>query len=346
MTAQFGVYHEPPSSPSGVMDGNGPLTSFREHRRERLDDYGLSLTSSKSTEDASSIDDNFSPRSTRKKGDVSLLRSSIGPSLPPLHPSLTASVQSQSQPFSSRCRTLSSDTMASTGSSVVSIDAGKHGFLTHDDASASGSLVLAYEQGKDIPPAEYDLPTTILGVFDASATLEEVERRQSVCYNIGSEEEFQKLPYQIRTRLTQSQTDKQELPLENRRYSNIPELNLPEFNPNYGAMEEGVMLHNNNNNYPSPGNGSTAANTMCYSTETSPLYNRGNPYMSNNHYPMPDQLQMPMKTAWMSSGEHLPDLEKRDAINTQTSVYFSMAMILVVFIGIIYGLFSFMKMIA
>ena len=46
------------------------------------------------------------------------------------------------------------------------MDAGKHGFIIHDDASSTGSLVLAYQPGQEVPPAEYDLPKSIIQVFD------------------------------------------------------------------------------------------------------------------------------------------------------------------------------------
>ena len=309
------------SSPSVGMSRNRTTNDARG----QFDGYypDLSLGRSKSG-DASSLEGDVSPRATR---------SSSGPTLPPLHPQLLTSVHSH--PFSQRRRTLSSDTMTSTGSSVVSIDAGKHGFIIHDDASATGSLVLAYEQGREIPPAEYDLPKAILGIDE-----------RSIGYSVESEEEFHKLPYHIRSRLNLSQADlKEQSPPVNRRWSNIPNINISD----YGAVEEGLMdIHDRvkANNYPSPEGASTAANTMCYSSETSPLYDsRVHNYAQHSHYPLPEQLQMP-STAWVSE-EHLPCMENREETNNdQTNVYLSMALVMVLFVGMIYGLFFAMKMMA
>lgn len=294
----------------------------------RFDGFSdLSLRHSKSG-DASSLEGDLpSPRVTRA--------SAHGPALPPLHPQLQSSMHSQ--PFSRRSRTLSSDTMTSVGSSVVSIDAGKHGFIIHDDASATGSLVLGYEQGKEIPPAEFDLPKAILGI--------DVDNR-SVGYSVKSEEEFQKLPYQIRSRLSLSQIDRDESPPENKRWSNIPDININ----GYGAIEEGLVqikdrVKANNNNYPSPGNESTAANTMCYSTETSPFFeNRGQVYQQYPHCQVPEQLKMP--STWVSE-KHLQSMDKREEDRSnQTNVYLSMFLVMVLFVGMIYGLFTAMKAMA
>lgn len=322
---RFGVDHE--LSPSSVvvgMSGNGRT----ENRQGQFDGYpDLLLGHSKSGDDASSLEGDYcsSPKAARS--------SSSGPALPPLHPSALTSVHSQ--PFSRRCRTLSSDTMTSTGSSIVSIDAGKHGFITHDDSSATGSLVLAYEQGKEIPPAEYDLPNAILGINVDNP---------SVGYSVESEEEFQKLPYQIRSRLSLSQYDKEDSPPDNRRWSNIPDLKL---NSGYGAMEEGLMDIRDRvaGNYPSPG--STAANTMCYSTETSPfLEHRGDGYPQYPRCLVPEQLQMPMQANWVLE-ENLPSVETRpETGGSQASVYLSMLLVMVLFVGMIYGLFAIMKIMA
>ena len=280
--------------------------------------------------DASSLEgDCPSPRVTRTSVPAI-------PALPPLHPQLQASVHSQSF---RRCRTLSADTLTSTGSSVISIDAGKHGFITHDDASATGSLVLGYEQG-EIPPAEYDLPKAILGSID-------VENR-SVGYSVESGEDFQKLPYQIRSRLSMTHIPQEERPPEKRRWSNIPDINI---STGYGAIEEGLMQiqdrakANHCNNYPSPDNGSTAPNTLCYSTETSPFFeSRGEMYSQHSHCAVPEQLQMP--TTWTPE-EHLPSIEGREgSSSSQTNVYLSMLLILVLFVGMIYGLFTVMKVMA
>ncbi|KAL7513636.1 hypothetical protein ACHAXN_013007 [Cyclotella atomus] len=312
-----------------TMFGMRKSTHYNDDARGQFDGYhDLSLGHSKSG-DASSLEgDCPSPRVTRAL--------SSGPVLPPLHPQIQSSLHSQ--PFSRRCRTLSSDTMASAGSSVVSIDAGKHGFITHDDASATGSLVLGYEQGKEVPPAEYDLPKAILGID------EEVRR---AVYSVESKEEFHKLPYQIRSRLSLTHnTDNHDSPPDNRRWSNIPDLTM---NIGYGAMEEGLMDIRDrvkaNSNFPSPENGSTAANTMCYSIETSPFFeNRANMYHQIPHCPVPEQLHMP--STWMSE-EHLPNMEKRkDTSNNQTNVYLSMILVLVLFVGMIYGLFAVTKVVA
>lgn len=305
------------------------------------------LNPSRSCEDTSSLDDEFSPRGAQRIGrsrfsDGETLSVSTVPTtgaLPPLHPQLSAANHSPS--FSRRCRNLSSDTMTSNGSSVVSVDAGKHGFISHDDVSSTGSLVFAYEQGKEVPPAEYELPNAILGVFHAAAALGGVENALSTGCSVESEEEFQKLPYQIRSRLTTlSQTDKEMKSSGNRMCSY-----LPNVISDYRAVEEGLLeKRRENNNYPSPGNGSTAADTLCYSTETSPFLGGVKPYI--NHYPVPEHFHMSIQSTWISS-EHLPSLEKSEAAsNNQAAVYFSMLLILVIFVGIVYGLFSFMKMMA
>ena len=300
----------------------------RDSRQGQFDGYPeLSSRHSKSG-DASSLEGDASPRATHS--------SYVGPVLPPLHPELSTSVRSQT--FFQRRRTLSSDTMTSAGSSVVSIDAGKHGFIIHDDASVTSSLVLAYEQGKDIPPAEYDLPKTILGL--------DVENIGVGC-GVENEEEFHKLPYQIRSRLTLSHINNDEPQPESRRWSNIPDINTIS---GYGAIEEGLMEikdrvnSSNYSNYSSPENGSIAANTLCYSTENSPFFgHRGG---IEQPYPVPEQLKMPLESTWMSN-EHLPGMNKsEEADSNQRYVYLTMVFVMVLFIGIIYGLFSVMKIMA
>ena len=283
--------------------------------------------------------------SSLEGGDISprISRSSsgFGPALPPLHPQLPSPQLSSAAPtpFFRRCRTLSSDTIASAGSSVVSIDAGKHGFITHDDASATGSLVLGYEQGREIPPAEYDLPHAILGI-DAES--------RSVGYSVESEEEFQKLPYHIRSRLNLSTPAVNNEPQqETKRWSNIPDLHL---NSGYGAIEEGLIDINDRvktNNYYSPGNTSTAANSMCWSTESTPLCDNRDIYPpQHQHYSVPEQLKMPTHSTWLPE-EYLSSTNKREErSDNQTNVYLSMALVLVLFLGMIYGLFFVMKMIA
>ena len=279
------------------------------------------------------------------EGDISRRPSSgYGPALPPLHPQLPSpQAPSAAAPpplFSRRSRTLSSDTIGSAGSSVVSIDAGKHGFITHDDASATGSLVLGYEQGREIPPAEYDLPHAILGI--------DAENR-SVGYSVESEEEFQKLPYHIRkSRLNLSKLAVGNEPQqETRRWSNIPDLNL---NSGYGGIEEGLIDIRDRvktNNYYSPGNTSTAVNSMCWSTESTPLCDNRDMYPPQHHYySVPEQLQMPMQSAWMPEEYSSSTNKREERSNNQTNVYLSMALVLVLFVGMIYGLFFIMKMVA
>ncbi|KAL3791657.1 hypothetical protein HJC23_003914 [Cyclotella cryptica] len=329
------------------MFTNGNSTVIEEPRGQLHDCNELLLHPSRSCEDTSSLDDDFSPRGALRKGrprfndgeTLSVLAVPTTGALPPLHPQLSAASHSPS--FSRRCRNLSTDTMTSNGSSVVSVDAGKHGFISHDDVSSTGSLVFAYEQGQEVPPAEYDLPNTILGVFNAAAALGGVENAVSIGYNVESEEEFQKLPYQIRSRLTTlSQTDQEIQSSENQRFSNFSDRMS-----GYRTMEEGLLdKRRENNNCPSPGNGSTAANTLCYSTETSPFLGGGNPYI--HHYPVPEDLHMSMQSTWFSS-ENLQSLEKSaESNNNPAAVYFSMLLILAIFVGIIYGLFTFMKMLA
>ena len=141
--------------------------------------------------------------------------------LPPLHPLQRQSSNAQSTSFI-RARTHSdydndSVSVMSTGSSVVPIDAGQHGFITYnDDASSTGSMVLQYEQGKDVPPAAYDLPAAILNVYNPN---NHDDKRigegmtpniysfnsNSVSVRSSSETDSSILPYHVRTKLTSAQ---------------------------------------------------------------------------------------------------------------------------------------------
>ena len=152
----------------------------------------------------------------------SSLAEQAGPvSLPPLHPLQRQSSNAQSSSFI-RMRTNSdydndSVSVISTGSSIVPVDAGQHGFITYnDDASSTGSMVLSYEQGKDIPPAAYDLPTAIFNVYNQNNSDEKrigeglVPNRYS--FNSLSVKTPQSsetdssvlLPYHVRTKLKNS----------------------------------------------------------------------------------------------------------------------------------------------
>lgn len=150
------------------------------------------------------------------------LSSDVPASLPPLHPKQSSN---NALPFL-RTRTNSDNdtdsvSVMSTGSSIVPVDAGQHGFITYnDDASSTGSLVLAYEQGKDVPPAAYDLPAAIFNVYNQNNNnngndqlLGEGLVPSASCnslsvnapYSVSSEtDSLQLLPYHVRTKLTAS----------------------------------------------------------------------------------------------------------------------------------------------
>jgi len=140
--------------------------------------------------------------------------------LPPLHPLQRQSSNAQSTSFI-RARTNSdyddSVSVISTGSSVVPVDVGQHGFITYnDDASSTGSMVLQYEQGKDVPPAAYDLPAAIFNVYNPNNSDDKrigegmVPNRYSFNSSLGvsvrtsSETDSVLLPYHVRTKLNAS----------------------------------------------------------------------------------------------------------------------------------------------
>lgn len=148
------------------------------------------------------------------------LSSDVPASLPPLHPKQSSN---NALPFL-RTRTNSDNdtdsvSVMSTCSSIVPVDAGQHGFITYnDDASSTGSVVLAYEQGKDVPPAAYDLPAAIFNVYNQNNNNNGNDQLlgeglvPSASFNSLSvksphsseTDSLQFLPYHVRTKLTAS----------------------------------------------------------------------------------------------------------------------------------------------
>ncbi|KAL7472491.1 hypothetical protein ACHAXS_012862 [Conticribra weissflogii] len=91
-----------------------------------------------------------------------------------------------------RGRTGSTDTLQSACSSVVSIDAGKHGFIVHDDASSTGSLVFGF------PPPPHSSSSQILGGGHAPSG---GANRGGTAIPSNDNEQNILLPYQIRSKL-------------------------------------------------------------------------------------------------------------------------------------------------
>mmetsp|Transcript_3425 Transcript_3425/g.7560 ORF Transcript_3425/g.7560 Transcript_3425/m.7560 type:complete len:347 (-) Transcript_3425:286-1326(-) len=338
-------------------DDNG--TAMPEHKREQLDDYYeyLMLGPSKSCEETSSLDEEvLSPHATRRKSrtprfhDSEGLTSSLTTFLPPLHPHPVAHAPSVIR----RQRTGSTDTLLSTGSSVVSVDAGKHGFITHDDASSTGSLVLGYEQGREVPPAEYDLPKSILGVYDAippvtgsvgSKSASGGGGDESMMYSVASEQSFHLLPYHIRSRLNLSQqegevtalADSQPRGWNNQRRSSI----------GYGSVEEGHGGYDSTSygHMPSQVSSPESDQNLCYSSETSPFMGVS-PYMSNPQMHMMQDVHPTFGYENHYQQEPFPVSVEEANNNTSSasSVYLSMMIALILFAGMIYGLFYLMKL--
>ncbi len=159
--------------------------------------------------------------SSFSRASFSSLNEQVGPvALPPLHPLQRQSSNAQSSSFI-RARTNSdydndSVSVISTGSSIVPVDAGQHGFITYnDDASSTGSMVFSYEQGRDVPPAAYDLPAAIFNVYNQNNSddkrLGEGLAPNRYSFNsVGgsvktpqsSENDSVLLPYHVRTKLS------------------------------------------------------------------------------------------------------------------------------------------------
>jgi len=91
-----------------------------------------------------------------------------------------------------RGRTGSTDTLQSASSSVVSIDAGKHGFIVHDDASSTGSLVFGF------PPPAHALSSTSIGEGHAPSG---GSNRGGSSNASDNNDQNIVLPYQIRSKL-------------------------------------------------------------------------------------------------------------------------------------------------
>lgn len=179
----------------------------------------------------------------------------MGPvTLPPLHPLQRQSSNALSASFN-RARTSSdydndSVSVISTGSSVVPVDAGQHGFITYnDDASSTGSMVFSYEQGRDVPPAAYDLPAAIFNVYNPNNNDEKrlseglVPNRYS--FNSAKTPQSSEndnsvlLPYHVRSKLSaQNSLNSSQ---SSRESQNIPKnAKGPPQTFGYGAIEAGL----------------------------------------------------------------------------------------------------------
>lgn len=205
-----------------------------------------------------------SPRRTSNmvsRGSANSLNEQAGAgpvSLPPLHPKQSNNATSLSSFL--RTRTSSdydndSVSVISTGSSVVPVDVGQHGFITYnDDASSTGSLVLGYEQGRDVPPAAYDLPAAIFNVYNPNNIGDDrligeglVPNRYSfnslsvkTPQSQRSETDSVLLPYHVRTKLNASQNTTNYSESE----SAITQLDVkaPLQSTGYGSIEAGSCL--------------------------------------------------------------------------------------------------------
>ena len=209
------------------------------------------------------------PRRLRNSSrSCSSLAEQAGPvALPPLHPLQRQSSKGQSTSFI-RARTNSdydndSVSVMSNGSSVVPVDAGQHGFITYnDDASSTGSMVLQYEQGKDVPPAAYDLPASILNVYNPNNSDDKrigegiIPNRYSfnslgVSVRTSSETDSVLLPYHVRTKLIASAQNSVASSRSSPEAVIIPtDVKDPPQSYGYGSIEAGLappaVPYNNN----------------------------------------------------------------------------------------------------
>ncbi len=195
--------------------------------------------------------------SSFSRASSSSLNEQIGPvgpvALPPLHPLQRQSSNAHSSSFI-RARTSSdydndSVSVISTGSSVVPVDAGQHGFITYnDDASSTGSMVFSYEQGREVPPAAYDLPAAIFNVYNPNNN-DDRRLSEGLTPNMysfsstktpqSSENDSVLLPYHVRSKLSaQNSVNSSRSSTEG---GNIPKnVKGPPQSFGYGAIEAGL----------------------------------------------------------------------------------------------------------
>jgi len=235
----------------------------------------------------------------------------------------------------------------STGSSVVPVDAGQHGFIAYnDDASSTGSLVLGYEQGRDVPPAAYDLPAAIFNVYNPNNNEERLIGEGLVPnrYSFNSlsvktpqshpsqrsETDSVLLPYHVRTKLNASQHTMNYS--ESEAANTQVDAKAPPQSTGYGSIEAGLAPPVGY--YDDDDDGQQQQN-IAFDPSVS-AYN--NPYHSP---PMCDPYEEPSikyngQNASVSG--HSPQKESSNGI-----VYVSMLIALVLFFVAVYVLFYIMK---
>lgn len=267
--------------------------------------------------------------------------------LPPLHPLQRQSSNAQSTSFI-RARTHSdydndSVSVMSTGSSVVPIDAGQHGFITYnDDASSTGSMVLQYEQGKDVPPAAYDLPAAILNVYNPN---NHDDKRigegmtpniysfnsNSVSVRSSSETDSTILPYHVRTKLTSAQNSVASSRSSPEAVLISTDVKDPPQSYGYGSIEAGLAppaAHYNNDDRGTQQNRAYGPSTGAY----------GNPYHSRPIHPPYEEplIKYNIQNAPISG-------QSRQTESSNGMVYISMLIGLFLFAVVVNALFYIMK---
>ena len=296
----------------------------------------------RSCDDVSSLDEELSPQTSRAHNSNhhahEILFSSAQVSLlPPLHPNTSFQV-----PRERRARTSSTDTLQSAASSKVSFDAGKHEFIVHDDAS-TGSLVFANQPGTNTPPAECDLPKSILGFFengdDGKAEFE--GRRQCSVHSALGEHNYL-LPYHIRSKLnlspycvqipaseTQGWRDSQQIG-----YGSLGEVPNQGFYDNFIRRTTNPEYETASLSYSVHGSVVDSESEFCRSSHNVGTIETVNKNIQHTTQKFGNQYHI----------DALHAAEKQHHKTQQAPLYISMLIALVLFIGMIYVLFYIMKM--
>jgi len=269
--------------------------------------------------------------------------------LPPLHPLQRQSSNAQSSSFI-RTRTNSdydndSVSVMSNGSSVVPVDAGQHGFITYnDDASSTGSMVLSYEQGRDVPPAAYDLPAAIFNVYNPNNSDDKrigeglLPNRYSFS-SLGVSEKTHKssetdsvlLPYHVRTKLNASAQNS--VSSSQSETGIIPtDVKGPPQSYVYGSIETGLAppaVYYDNDDAGKQQNIAYGPSVGAYDNP---------PYHSRPIHPPYEDPRIKYNVQHASVSGH-----SRQTQSSNGMVYISMLIGLVLFVVVVSALFSIMK---
>jgi|SaaInl74LU_5_DNA_1037368.scaffolds.fasta_scaffold19667_1 hypothetical protein len=274
--------------------------------------------------------------------------------LPPLHPLQRQSSNALSSSFI-RTRTNSdydndSVSVISNGSSVVPVDAGQHGFITYnDDASSTGSMVLSYEQGRDVPPAAYDLPAAIFNVYNPNNSDDKrigeglMPNRYSFS-SLGVSEKTHKssetdsvlLPYHVRTKLNASAQNS--VSSSQSETGIIPtDVKGPPQSYAYGSIETGLappaVYYDNDD--------AGKQQNIAYDPSVGAYDNP--PYHSRPIHPPYEDPRIRYNVQHASVSGHSRQTQSSQTQSSNGMVYISMLIGLIVFVVVVSALFSIMK---